>query len=81
MQLIRLSCLRERSLTSRSIEAFRALPMERQLNEQEIILLYLNRTPFGANLVGVESLLRLVTGVLIEISETWETGKTYLIPN
>jgi len=25
-----------------------------------------------------ESLLRLVTGVLIEISETWETGKTYL---
>ena len=28
-----------------------------------------------------ESLLRLVTGVLIEISETWETGKTYLIRN
>ena len=27
-----------------------------------------------------ESLLRLVTGVLIEISETWETGKTYLTP-
>ena len=25
-----------------------------------------------------ESLLRLVTGVLIEISETWETGKAYL---
>jgi transposase-like protein len=28
-----------------------------------------------------ESLLRLVTGVLVEISETWETGKTYLTPN
>jgi putative transposase len=28
-----------------------------------------------------ESLLRLVTGVLIEISETWETGKAYLSPN
>ena len=28
-----------------------------------------------------ESLLRLVTGVLIEISETWETGKTYLSSN
>jgi transposase-like protein len=27
---------------------------------------------------GEESLLRLVTGVLIEISETWETGKAYL---
>lgn len=28
-----------------------------------------------------QSLLRLVTGVLIEISETWETGKTYLSLN
>jgi transposase-like protein len=28
-----------------------------------------------------ESLLRLVTGILIEISETWETGKTYLTLN
>lgn len=28
-----------------------------------------------------ESLLRLVTGVLIEISESWETGKTYLTLN
>jgi len=27
-----------------------------------------------------ESLLRLVTGTLIEISETWETGKAYLSP-
>ena len=25
-----------------------------------------------------QSLLRLVTGVLIEISETWETGKAYI---
>lgn len=25
-----------------------------------------------------ESLLRLVTGFLIEISDAWETGKTYL---
>jgi transposase-like protein len=25
-----------------------------------------------------DSLLRLVTAVLIEISETWETGKAYL---
>ena len=26
------------------------------------------------------SLLRLVTGILIEISEEWETGKVYLQP-
>ncbi len=34
------------------------------------------------NVVGLfpsrESLLRLVTGVLIDISETWETGKAYI---
>ena len=30
---------------------------------------------------STESLLRLVTGVLIEISETWETGSTYLPPS
>ena len=39
----------------------------------------------GTRVVGLfpseESLLRLVTGVLIEISETWETGKTYLTPS
>ena len=58
MQLIRLSCPRERSLTSKSIEAFRALQMERQLNKEEIISLYLNRAPFGANLVGIESASR-----------------------
>jgi putative transposase len=38
-----------------------------------------------ARVVGLfpseESLLRLVTGVLIEISDIWETGKAYLSPN
>ena len=34
-----------------------------------------------AALHGEESLERLVTGVLIEISETWETGKAYLSLN
>lgn len=55
MQLIRLSCPRKRDLKTKGIEAFRALQMERQLNKQEIISLYLNRAPFGANLVGIES--------------------------
>lgn len=55
MQLIRLSCPRPRNLTSKGIEAFQALQMERQLDKQEIISLYLNRAPFGANLVGIES--------------------------
>lgn len=58
MQLIRLSCPRQRNLMTKGIEAFRALQMERQLGKQEIISLYLNRAPFGANLVGIESAAR-----------------------
>ena len=58
MQLLRLSCPRKRNLMTKGIEAFRALQMERQLTKQEIITLYLNRAPFGANLIGIESAAR-----------------------
>lgn len=62
MQLIRLSCPRPRNLTSKCIEAFRALQMERQLTKPEIISLYLNRAPFGANLVGIQAASRRYFG-------------------
>jgi putative transposase len=39
------------------------------------------RTPVVGLFPSEESLLRLVTGVLIEISETWKTGKAYLSLN
>lgn len=55
MQLIRMSCPRPRNLESKAIEAFRAVQMEQQLDKEEIISLYLNRAPFGANLIGIES--------------------------
>ncbi len=46
---------------------------------------FLNGLKERTRVVGLfpseESHLRLVTGVLIEISETWETGKTYLTPS
>ena len=58
MQLLRLSCPRTRNLTSKAIEAFRALQMERQLTKEEILTLYLNRAPFGGNLIGIESAAR-----------------------
>jgi len=58
MQLIRLSCPRHRNIISKGIETFRAVQMERQLSKKEIISLYLNRAPFGANLVGIESASR-----------------------
>lgn len=55
MQLIRLSWPRPRDLQTKAIEAFRALQMEQQLEKKEILSLYLNRAPFGANIVGIES--------------------------
>lgn len=58
MQLIRLSWPRSRNLITKGIEAFRALQMEQQLAKPEIISLYLNRAPFGANLIGIESAAR-----------------------
>ena len=32
--------------------------MERQLGKREILSLYLNRAPFGANVVGIEAASR-----------------------
>jgi len=58
MQLIRLSDPRPRSLPNKIVEAFRALQMERQLGKREILALYLNRAPFGANVVGIEAASR-----------------------
>ncbi|MEI6178862.1 MAG: penicillin-binding protein 1C, partial [Verrucomicrobiota bacterium] len=58
MQVLRVSCPRKRNLLTKGIEAFRALQMERQLTKEQIITLYLNRAPFGANLVGIESASR-----------------------
>ncbi|MCX6878264.1 MAG: penicillin-binding protein 1C [Verrucomicrobia bacterium] len=58
MQLVRRSCPRQRNLIAKGIEAFRALQMERQLTKREIISLYLNHAPLGANLVGIEAASR-----------------------
>ena len=62
MQLVRLTNPQPRTLRNKGIEAFRALQMERQLSKPEIISLYLNRAPFGANLVGIEAASRRYFG-------------------
>ena len=50
-----------------------ALPLPANVNGQ-----IKERTKVVGLFPNEESLLRLVTGVLIEISETWETTKAYL---
>jgi penicillin-binding protein 1C len=58
MQLVRMSSPQPRTLPYKIIEAFRALQMERQLSKREILSLYLDRAPFGANVIGIEAAAR-----------------------
>ncbi len=61
-QVIRLVEPRRRTLTTKIVEAFRALQMERILDKDAILAQYLNRAPFGGNAVGVESASRRYFG-------------------
>ncbi len=54
-QLIRLVKPRPRNLLSKGVEAFRALQMETVFTKEEILEQYINRTPFGGNLVGIRA--------------------------
>ena len=62
MQVIRLAQPRVRTIWAKLVEALRALQMERQLSKEEILAQYLNRAPFGANLVGIEAASRRYFG-------------------
>jgi penicillin-binding protein 1C len=61
-QVIRLVEARRRTLWSKAVEAFRALQLERALDKRDILAQYLNRAPFGSNLVGIESAARRYFG-------------------
>ena len=61
-QVIRLSEPRERVLRTKFIEAFRALQMERRHDKPFILGQWLNRAPFGGNIVGIEAAARRYFG-------------------
>lgn len=61
-QVIRLVDQRPRTLWSKCVEAFRALQLECTLSKEEILAQYLNRAPFGSNLVGIEATSRRYFG-------------------
>ncbi|MFA5203377.1 MAG: penicillin-binding protein 1C [Lentisphaeria bacterium] len=61
-QVVRLVQPRRRTLATKAVELFRALQLERILDKPAILEQYLNRTPFGANLVGVEAASRRYFG-------------------
>ena len=61
-QVIRLMHPRRRTLLAKGLEMFRALQLERVLDKRLILEQYLNRAPFGANLIGIEAASRRYLG-------------------
>lgn len=61
-QVIRMAAPRDRTLATKIVEAFRALQMERRLDKREILAQYLDRAPFGGNIVGIEAAARRYFG-------------------
>jgi penicillin-binding protein 1C len=62
MQTVRLLQTRPRSLWNKCVETFRAWQLEKILRKDEILYLYINRTPYGSNLIGVEAAARRYFG-------------------
>jgi len=58
MQTIRLIVPRRRTWRAKLIESLQALRLERAMGKTEILGQYLNRAPFGSNLVGIEAAAR-----------------------
>ena len=58
MQAVRLMKPHKRTFWQKIREAFQALRLERRMTKQEILGQYLNRVPFGANIVGIDSAAR-----------------------
>ena len=61
-QVIRLAEPRRRNIETKLIEASQAMQMETILTKHNILEQYLNRAPFGSNLVGIESASRMYFG-------------------
>jgi penicillin-binding protein 1C len=61
-QVIRMMEPRNRTLFAKVIEAFRALQLEQRHGKQEIMACYLDRAPFGGNIVGIEAAARRYFG-------------------
>lgn len=62
MQLAKLIEPRPRTFWGKTVEAFRALQLERLLTKDQILEQYLNRAPYGGNLSGVEAAARAYFG-------------------
>jgi len=55
MQVVKLQDGRSRSFAGKAIQAIRAIRLERQTTKDALLEAYLNRAPYGMNLVGCEA--------------------------
>lgn len=62
MQIVRLCEPRPRTMRSKMIEAFRALQLRLHFSSDRLLEAYLNRLPYGGNIVGVEAASRFYFG-------------------
>ena len=62
MQTARLLEPRPRTITSKLIEMFRAVQLERRFSKREILAMYLTLAPFGGNREGIEAASRFYFG-------------------
>ena len=62
MQLARLLFGTPRTFAGKAVQAFRALQLERRYAKEEILVAYLNRVPFGGNLLGAGAASRAFFG-------------------
>jgi penicillin-binding protein 1C len=61
-QVARMTEPRPRTLSTKCVEAFRALQLESRLTKEQILDQYLNRAPFGGNLAGAGAASRAYFG-------------------
>lgn len=62
MQTVRLLWQRPRRLSSKFVEAFRAVQLERAVGKRGVLELYFNLAPYGGNIVGAEAAARRYFG-------------------
>lgn len=55
MQTVRLIKPHKRTFLDKLFETFKAIRLEQSMTKDEILRQYLNRSPFGSNLVGIEA--------------------------
>ena len=80
MQLVRVLEPRPRTLSSKAIEAWRALQLEWHLSKTEILTAYLTFIPFGRNIEGVEAAALSYFGHLPNHLEAHEISVLIAVP-